>query len=237
MNWGVRGAARSRQGRNNLSSTEMLTDAVTGCLDDAGMDSCDVGAVVVANNGSYWDGQPSVAAQSWLHPIEFDGAQVFNVENACAGGGTAMHLGTTLLQADRGPVLVAGVERMYVTDQALVNLQAATTTRDLLFGVIEGGINQRLRDELKEQYDNDVRLGVHGAQRVVGPVPGPAPWPHTRAGRGRGIKGPSQRGAQRERPVDGRDVGCRGDGLSRRRRPDPNGDVRPVLGWSGARCC
>lgn len=117
----------------------MLGEAVTGCLDEAGIDSCDVGAVVVANNGSPWDGQPSVAAQSWLHAIEFDGAQVFNVENARAGAGTAMHLGTTLLQADRSPVPVAGVERMYVTDQALVNLQASVRTRDLLLGVIEGG--------------------------------------------------------------------------------------------------
>jgi acetyl-CoA acetyltransferase len=95
-----------------------------------------------------------VAGQSWLYPIEFDGAQVFNVENACAGGGTAMHLGATLLEAGRGPVLVAGVERMYVTDQALVKLQAAVTPRELVVGVIEGGINERLREELKDEYKN-----------------------------------------------------------------------------------
>ena len=166
MNWGLRGAARSRQGKNHLSAREMVSEAVTGCLEQAGMTPDQVGAVVMSNNGSYWDGQPSVAAQSWLYPLELGHVQVYNVENACAGGGTAMHLGTTLLEVGRGPVLVVGVERMYITDKALVSLRAEVTPREVVVGIIEGGINEALRDELKEEYHNDfgsVFMGLNAA--------------------------------------------------------------------------
>ena len=155
MNWGLRGAARSRQGKNQLSARDMVTEAVTGCLDEAGMAPDQVGAVVMSNNGSYWDGQPSVVAQSWLHPLELGHIQVYNVENACAGGGTAMHLGTALREVGRGPVLVVGVERMYITDKALASLGAEATPRDVVVGIIEGGINAVIREELKEKYHND----------------------------------------------------------------------------------
>jgi len=155
MNWGLRGAARSRQGKNHLSAREMVTEAVTGCLGRAGMTADQVGAVVMSNNGSYWDGQPSVAAQSWLYPLELGHVQVYNVENACAGGGTAMHLGTTLLEVGRGPVLVVGVERMYIPDKALVALRAELSPKEIVMGIIEGGINESLREELKQEYAND----------------------------------------------------------------------------------
>ena len=155
MNWGLRGAARSRQGKNGLTAREMVVEAVTGALDEAGMRPDQVGAVVMSNNGSYWDGQPSVAAQSWLYPIEFGDVQVFNIENACVGGGTAMHLGTTLLEAGRGPVLVVGVERMYIPDEPLNALGAQQSAKEVVMGIIEGGINQRLRPELKETYVNE----------------------------------------------------------------------------------
>lgn len=156
MNWGLRGAARSRQGKNDLSCREMVAEAVTGCLEQAGMTPDQVGAVVMSNNGSYWDGQPAVAGQSWLYPIELGDVQVFNVENACAGGGTAMRLATTLLEAGQGPVLVVGVERMYITDERLVALRAEVTPREAVVGIIEGGMNEALREELKEEYANDV---------------------------------------------------------------------------------
>ena len=166
MKWGIRGAARSRQGRHGLDSREMVTEAVTQCLDQAGMTAGQVGTVVMANNGHYWDGQPAVAAQSWLYGFELGHVQIFNVENACVGGGTAMHLGTMLLELQRGPVLVVGVERMYVSSVVLDDLEIPFPVRDMLLRQMEGGINRDLREELREEYANDfgsIFMGLNGS--------------------------------------------------------------------------
>ncbi len=166
MNWGLRGAARSRQGRHDLDSREMVNDAVVQCLDQAGMVADEVGAIVMANNGHYWDGQPAVAAQSWLYGLDFGDVQIYNVENACVGGGTALHFATTLLEVGRGPVLVIGVERMYVARDVLDDLEIPHPVRDMLLRQMEGGINRDLREELRAKYDNDfgsIFMGLNGA--------------------------------------------------------------------------
>lgn len=144
----------------------MVNEAVEQCLDRAGMTPDQVESVVMSNNGHYWDGQPAVAAQSWLYGHEFGHVQIFNVENACVGGGTAMHLGSMLLELQRGPVLVIGVERMYVSRDVLDELEIPHPVRDMLLRQMEGGINRDLREELRQQYANDfgsIFMGLNGS--------------------------------------------------------------------------
>jgi acetyl-CoA acetyltransferase len=144
----------------------MVNEALELCFDRAGMTPDQVESVVMSNNGHYWDGQPAVAAQSWLYGHEFGHVQIFNVENACVGGGTAMHLASMLLELQRGPVLVIGVERMYVSRDVLDELEIPHPVRDMLLRQMEGGINRDLREELRAKYANEfgsIFMGLNGS--------------------------------------------------------------------------
>jgi acetyl-CoA acetyltransferase len=113
-------------------------------LDDAGLSPGDVGLVISANalGGRLCD-QGCIRGQSWLRDVDLGTTGVVNVDNSCAGGSSAMHLGVLAAQAGQSPVLVVGVEKMW------------TGNRSETIAGIEDGLPSDDRAELRVRLDND----------------------------------------------------------------------------------
>ncbi len=163
MSWTIRGAAMSDQGRLESRGHDLVQAAVTEAMDDAGVKPADIEVVVMGNIGGIWDGQGGVVANAWLYPMEYGRATVLTVENACAGGATAIEVGAMALRGGSGPVLVIGAEKMYTTVQSDIwNIDHG----DGLMTLMEGGVNQRLREELIEANQNpfnSVFMGINAS--------------------------------------------------------------------------
>src|SRR5579864_4002868 len=100
--------------RRDLSPDELATGAVRAALSDAGLTPADVGLVIVANAlGGRLCEQGCIRGQSWLRSVDLGTTGVVNVDNSCAGGSSAMHLGVMAARAGQSPVLVVGVEKMW----------------------------------------------------------------------------------------------------------------------------
>lgn len=114
----VIGIAMTAMNRRDQSAREMATQAVTAALSDAGLSATDVGLVVVANalGGRLLD-QGCIRGQAWLRDVGLGSTGVVNVDNSCAGGSSAVHLGFNAALAGESPVLVLGVEKMWTGDR------------------------------------------------------------------------------------------------------------------------
>lgn len=123
---------------------DMAVQATSAALADAGLAPSEIGLVVFANaaGGRLCD-QACIRGQSWLRDLGLGGAPVMNVDNSCAGGSSALHLGTMAALAGRSPVLVVGVEKMWTGDR-----------RATLAGV-EDGLPADERNALRSRLDND----------------------------------------------------------------------------------
>ena len=130
--------------RRDLTPEDMASAAVRAALDDAGLSSTDVGLVISANalGGRLCD-QGCIRGQSWLRDVDLGTTGVVNVDNSCAGGSSALHLGVLAAQAGQSPVLVVGVEKMW------------TGTRSETIAGIEDGLPSDDRAELRVKLDND----------------------------------------------------------------------------------
>jgi acetyl-CoA acetyltransferase len=114
----VTGSAMTLQGRLEEGLPELATAALRGALADAGIELRDLGLVLVSNSlgGTMWD-QEMIRGQAWLRAMRFEGTPVVNIENACASGATAMHMGVLATQGGQSPVAVVGVEKMWHEDR------------------------------------------------------------------------------------------------------------------------
>ncbi len=130
--------------RRDLAPDVMAGQAVRAALDDAGLSPGDVGLVIAANalGGRLCD-QGCIRGQSWLRDVDLGTTGVVNVDNSCAGGSSAMHLGVLAAQAGQSPVLVVGVEKMW------------TGHRGETIAGIEDGLPSDERAELRVRLDND----------------------------------------------------------------------------------
>jgi len=130
--------------RRDLSPEAMATQAATAALADAGLSPTDVGLVIVANalGGRLCD-QGCIRGQSWLRQVGLGTTGVVNVDNSCAGGSSAMHLGVMAAMAGQSPVLVLGVEKMW------------TGARGETIAGIEDGLPAEERARLRVQLRND----------------------------------------------------------------------------------
>ena len=130
--------------RRDLSPDVMAGQAVRAALDDAGLSPGDIGLVISANalGGRLCD-QGCIRAQSWLRDVDLGTTGIVNVDNSCAGGSSAMHLGTLAAQAGQSPVLVVGVEKMW------------TGRRGETIAGIEDGLPADERAELRVALQND----------------------------------------------------------------------------------
>lgn len=118
------------------SIKHLVREAVTACLDDAGAAVADVEAAFFANVGQgLLEGQTGTPGQMALRPLGFQSILIANVENACASGMTALHLGAAQIRAGMADIVLAiGAEKLSVEDVA---------KRDALFG---GGMDVHDRD-------------------------------------------------------------------------------------------
>lgn len=117
----IAGISMTVFGRQPERSLEDLAgEALRGALADAGCDTRVLGAAFYSGitNGAL-QGQLSIPGQVVLSKIGIEGVPIFNVENACASGSSAVHLAVQQLRAGACDVALAlGAEKMNVPDKA-----------------------------------------------------------------------------------------------------------------------
>ncbi len=111
---------------------EIAAGAALAALDDAGLDVDGIDAAFCANAyAGLLNGQESIRGETWMRAIGVGSIPVINIENACAGGGSALHLATIAVRAGvYRNVLVVGAEKMFLGETAPV-LAALATSSDL----------------------------------------------------------------------------------------------------------
>ncbi|AOK14752.1 thiolase [Burkholderia cepacia] len=117
----IAGIAMTVFGRHlDRSLDDLAREALRGALKDAGCHADAIRAAFYAGitNGPL-QGQLSIPGQVVFSKIGLEGIPVFNVENACASGSTAVHLAVQHLRAGACDVALAlGAEKMNVADKA-----------------------------------------------------------------------------------------------------------------------
>jgi acetyl-CoA acetyltransferase len=138
------GVAMTPMYRRDESARSMVASVVNGALSDAGLSPSDVGLVVVGNamGGRLLD-QGCVRGQAWLRDLGLGSCGVLNVDNSCAGGSSALHVGVLAARAGASPVVAVGVEKMWTGDRAAT-----------LAG-IEDGLPVDERNQLRTELQND----------------------------------------------------------------------------------
>lgn len=102
--------------------SELAAKTVYPCLDDAGLEKSDIQSVYFANSawGEYRR-QVCIRGQVALRPLGIENIPVTNIENACAGGSTALHHAWLGVASGLYDVTMAlGVEKIYDLNQHLV---------------------------------------------------------------------------------------------------------------------
>jgi acetyl-CoA acetyltransferase len=116
------GIGMGRFGRQPESTLKSLAGgAAAAALAEAGLDAGEVGCVFGANVGAgLITGQEGVRGQVSLKEIGLGGMPLFNVENACASGSSAIHLAAKYLESGAAETaLVVGYEKMSAPDKSL----------------------------------------------------------------------------------------------------------------------
>src|SRR3546814_1989316 len=114
------GVGMTRFGKHRDRSVKSLVaEAVGNALSDANAQQGDVGAAVFSNiSQGIMEGQHAIRGQVALRSMGFSEIPIVNVENACAGGATALHQAAMMLRAGLTDVALAiGVEKMHSDDK------------------------------------------------------------------------------------------------------------------------
>lgn len=119
----IAATAMSRFGKYPERSVPQLTaEVVQTLLQRSGVERNQLQAAFFSNCG--WgisDGQSSIRGQVALRPCGIEGLPISNIENACASGSTAIHLGHATIQAGMADVvLVVGAEKIYTPDPIMM---------------------------------------------------------------------------------------------------------------------
>jgi acetyl-CoA acyltransferase len=102
----------------DLSVKQLVAQAVTSALADAGLQLGDVDAAIFGNvSQGPIEGQYSIPGQIALRSLGLQRIPVVNVENACATGSTAFHLAAGMVRGGADVVLAVGVEKMVIDDK------------------------------------------------------------------------------------------------------------------------
>ncbi len=117
----IAGISMTVFGRHKERSLDDLAgEALNGALKDAGCARDDIGVAYYSGmtNGPL-QGQHSIPGQVVLSKLGIDSVPIFNVENACASGSSAVHLALKSLRAgDCDIALAIGAEKMNIPDKA-----------------------------------------------------------------------------------------------------------------------
>jgi acetyl-CoA acyltransferase len=132
----IRGVGMTRFGRHlDRSGRELAEEAARSALRDADLEPHDVEAAVVGNAADgLMSGQESIRAQVVLRRTGLMGVPMVNVENGCATGSTALHVGwQTVAAGMHDCVLVLGWEKLCHEDRArsLLALNGSVDLGDL----------------------------------------------------------------------------------------------------------
>jgi acetyl-CoA acetyltransferase len=119
--------------RRDRTVEEMANQVVAEALTDAGLDAADIGLVVFGNAtaGRLLD-QGCIRGQTFLRNAGLRNAGIVNVDNSCAGGTSALHVGNMAALAGSRPVLAVGVEKMWTGDRSgtLAGIEDGVTLPD-----------------------------------------------------------------------------------------------------------
>ena len=115
----ILGAGMTDMARRDLSPDAMANQAVHEAMVDAGVEAPELSLVVFSNAlaGRLCD-QGCIRGQAWLRKSGLGDVPIVNVDNSCAGGTSAVHLGAMAARSAERPVLVVGVEKMWTGDRA-----------------------------------------------------------------------------------------------------------------------
>ena len=124
----VMGGAMTRFGKHpGVKAPELAQQAILSAVDDAGLQLADIQAIYCAN---VLGGM--ILGQVILRDLGLNGVPVYNVENACASGATAVHLARHALLADQyDTVLVFGIEQLTALGGGTIPLQRNDEKTDL----------------------------------------------------------------------------------------------------------
>lgn len=116
----IAGVAMTKFGRHdNLSMQDLAQEAIIGAIADAGLEPGDMQAFYC---GNVYGGM--ALGQVLMRDLGITGPALYNVENACASGATAIHLASHSLLADQyETVLVFGVEQLTQLGGGTIPLQ------------------------------------------------------------------------------------------------------------------
>jgi len=114
----VLGTAMTDMSRRDLNPDQLALQVVAEALADSGVHAEDLALVVAANaGGGRLNDQDCIRGQSWLRKSALGNVPIVNIDNSCAGGSSAVHVGALAARADDRPVLVLGVEKMWTGDR------------------------------------------------------------------------------------------------------------------------
>lgn len=148
----IAGIGMTRFGKHEDKSLKQLAgEAVTAALADAGIAAGDLDCAFASNSvAGIITGQEAVRGQVSMKALGLGGIPIFNVENACASGSTAVHLATAYLASGAAEMaLVVGYEKMVHADK-MVSFRALETCSDI-----------------EEMEEVKARLGPDTAKRSV----------------------------------------------------------------------
>lgn len=116
----IHGGAMTRFGKHpGVLAPELAQQAILKALDDAGVSRSEIQAVYCAN---VLGGM--ILGQLVVRDLGLQGIPVYNVENACASGATAVHLARHALLAQQyDTVLVLGIEQLTALGGGTIPLQ------------------------------------------------------------------------------------------------------------------
>ncbi|MCC7042162.1 MAG: thiolase family protein [Burkholderiales bacterium] len=143
----IAGIAMTVFGRHlDRSLHDLAGEALQGALKDAGCAIADIGAAYYSGmtNGAL-QGQLAIPGQVVFGRIGIEGIPVYNVENACASGSSAVNLAVQSLRAGTTDVALAiGAEKMNIADKAKA------------LAIFEGGWDV---SRAEENYATLIRMG------------------------------------------------------------------------------
>jgi acetyl-CoA acetyltransferase len=118
-NVAILGTAMTDMSRRDQNPDQMAVQVVTEALADSGVHAEDLALVVAGNaSGGRLNDQGSVRGQAWLRKSALGDVPIVNIDNSCAGGSSALHMGALAAMAEDRPILVLGVEKMWTGDRA-----------------------------------------------------------------------------------------------------------------------
>ena len=131
----VAGVATTKFGQHTGRTLGSLaTEAIEFALTDAQLLVCQVEAAVFSNAAEgVLSGQEMIRGQVSLKGTGLEGIPIVNTENACASGGSALHLAWLMVASGQQDVVIAvGAEKLIHADKqrSFAAIESGTDRRD-----------------------------------------------------------------------------------------------------------